>query len=516
MALDEVLIVGAGPVGLVMASELIRHGAKVRIIDKSATYAEDSRAVGIHARTLEVFEDLGVLPEFLKQGVKVTRINLYSKTNRLLRAKYEGFDTPYCFMLDIPQTETELLLLRHLKAQGLEVERKTELNNLELKTDHVEVMIKSGESNLISDQFAYVIGCDGARSTCRHLADIPFPGSEYPSHWCVFDAKIDWSHDQEEAHLFLHEEGLAAFFPLPRDRMRVIFELRLENEGKSPPHATYDLATTLLKQRVEPSIKLHEPQDISPFIIHHRQATHYQKGRLFLAGDAAHIHSPAGGQGMNTGIQDAYNLAWKLALVMKKEGHPNLLRTYHQERHPIAENVLSITDRMTKMMTTKVAAFSFLRDAALSIVGSFDKLTRQLPKKFSQLYNTYAPNALLVEEIASSKPEHVRVGQRAPDHTLLLEGKETRLYELFKGPHFTLLLFSGKKPTPKELEPLSAFSHPHIKSYSVLLDKEPSAHTHYGITEPTAILVRPDGIIGLIQQPPNPKTFNNYLHKVFI
>ncbi|MCB1107897.1 MAG: FAD-dependent monooxygenase [Chlamydiia bacterium] len=530
MAKDEVLVVGAGPVGLTCAIQLARSGVKCRIIDKNPFQAKDSRAAGIHARTLEVLDDMGILPQILKEGIKVTGINLYSKNSRLVHAQYKGFDTPYCFMIDLPQSQTEHLLLHALEELGVKVHRNTELNHLELFDTHVDVMLKEGERSLTPDTFAYVIGCDGARSRCRHLTNTNFPGDEYPINWVVLDGHLDWPYDSQEMHIFLHEEGLCAFFPLPHDRMRIIIE-KSKGDETSP---TFEFALKILQKRVSSEVKLHEPSDISPFIIHHRQVTAYKTGRVFLAGDAAHLHSPAGGQGMNTGIQDSYNLAWKLSLVMQGIGKEELLETYHEERHPVAKEVLAITDKLTKMMTTKNSALTFMRDAFMSVIGSFDLLKEQLPKRFSQLYIRYQPSSIIIDETNNHPPTKVKIGGRAPDHLLMQGEKEISFFDLFKGFHHTLLLFGGKKPTSADLKTLSSFypmKHPHIRTYFIhrnenelahcpdktqcLLDLEPSAHTHYGIDKLTAILVRPDGYIGYIQEPLSLKRFENYLKKIF-
>lgn len=537
MAKGEVLVVGAGPVGLTAAAELTRHGVKCRIIDKSPYHAGDSRAAGIHARTLEVFEDMGMLGPVLEKGVKVTGINLYSQGNRLIHVDYQGLDTPYSFIIDLPQSQTELVLIHHLESLGVQVQRNVELNNIEQKDSHVEVMLKQHESSLVPDEYDYVIGCDGARSTCRHLAEIPFPGSEYPSHWAVFDAKVDIPYDTQEMQLILHEKGIIAFFPLPQGRMRVTCELQLKEGTDSPPPVTFELIRDILKERVSKDAKIQEPCDLSPFVIHHRQVTQYRKERVFLAGDAAHLHSPAGGQGMNTGIQDAYNLAWKLALVMKQKAEPSILDTYHQERHPIAKSVLSMTDKMTKMATTKNSVLTFIRDAAMTIAGTIDKLKEQLPRRLSQLYFHYELNQIIMNGTHNHPPEKIRAGVRAPDHTLKRGSDVVRLFELFKGPHHTLLLFSGKKASKNDLKKLEDFynafrSHYEIHPYFLyrndenltfcpdamhcLLDREPSTHSHYGITKPTAVLIRPDGYIGYIQEPLDVEIFNKYLSHVFI
>ena len=530
MAKDEVLVVGAGPVGLTAAAELTRHGIKCRIIDENPSQVGGTRAAAIHSRTLEVFEDMGVLAPILEKGVKVIGINVYSQGNQLIHAEYTGMDTPYCFIIDLPQSQTERILIHHLESQGVTVQYNTKLNNIEQNEDGVEVMLKQGERSLIPDEYSYMIGCDGANSTCRHLVEIPFPGSEYPSHWAVFDAKLDIPYDTQEMHILLHEKGLMAFFPLPQGRMRVICELQQETDP------TFDFVREILRKRLSKDVKIQEPSDLSYFMIHHRQVTEYRKGRVFLAGDAAHLHSPAGGQGMNTGIQDAYNLAWKLAMVHQGKAPPSILDTYHQERYPIAKSVLNITDKLMKMITTKSTFLTLLRDAAMSIAGSFEKLKQQLPKRFSELYLHYEPSSIIVNDTHNYPPEKVRVGARAPDHTVKRENDEVRLFELFKGTHHTLLLFSGKKASKQALKKIELLyntlkNHPLIHPYILyrneenlnfcpnpkhcLLDHEPSAHSHFGITKATAILIRPDGYIGYIQEPLDKETFKNYLSQIF-
>lgn len=530
MAQDEILVVGAGPVGLTLAAELKRHGAKCRIIDKNIAHAADSRAVGIHARTLEVFEDMGLIDRALKEGVKAVGINLHSKGSLLVHSEFKQLDSRYNFVLDLPQSHTEPMLIDHLKTFGIDIERGVELNHLEQTKDQVDVMLKHGERSLVPETFGYVVGCDGARSSCRHLLEVPFPGDEYPSFWVVFDTALEWPYDSQELHLFLHEEGLSAFFPLPEGRMRVTCEL-LNSEM---PKITYDDVSKILQKRVSAHVKLKDPKDLSPFIIHHRQAKHYQVRRVFLAGDAAHIHSPAGGQGMNTGIQDAYNLAWKLALVQKGLAPESLLQTYHQERYPIAKWVLSITDRITRMMTTKNRTLGFLRDAVLSLMDHMDSVKTQLPKRFSQLYLTYEHNAILYRCCEDHHPQHVQAGHRAPDHEI----EDTRLFKLFQGTHHTLLLFTGKKPTAKDLHTLGevySFVENHypslIKSYLLVRneedlsmcssnhgcfsDREPSVHSHYGVEKATAMLVRPDGYVGFVNSPPEIKDFKAYFKALF-
>lgn len=535
MAKDEILVVGAGPVGLVMASELMRHGVKCRVIDKNSQHAADSRAVGVQPRTLEVYEDMGIINQALELGRKISHINLHSNGKQLIHTQLKNLDSRYNFILNMPQSLTEPMLSSHLESYGASIERDVELTSIKQYENYAEATLIYEKERFIREPFAYIIGCDGARSICRHLMEISFPGDELASPWAVFDTEIKWPYNSDEMHLFLHEKGISACFPLPNNRMRVTCEL--------PPtqqKIDYPDVLAIMHERISKDLKLIGPKDLSPFIIHHRQAKMYHKGRVFLAGDAAHIHSPAGGQGMNTGIQDAYNLAWKLALVQKGFSSKDLLDSYFLERYPIAKWVLSATDRLTKMMTTKNSILVFLRNSFLSLIGHIDAFKLKLPKQFSQLYLQYKHNNILYRDCLEHHPQNVLVGYRAPDHSLKsCETKmDTRLFKLFQGTHHTLLLFLGKNPPEADLISLNelysfvqnhygALIHPYflLKDEKYLnacqdikhcfIDNSPSVHSHYGIEVSTGVLVRPDGYVGFANQPPSIKGFEMYLKTLF-
>lgn len=538
--MKKILIVGAGPVGLTLAAKLSQFGIQYTIIDTLTHRHGESRAVGIQPRSLEIFEDLGVLPEILDKGLKMKYLNFYSNTKKLLQTDFKGLDTSYSFMLSLPQKETEKILTKHLKKSHINIEQGVELKNLKLKKESVEVFLKGKGTHLKREEYSYVIGCDGAHSTCRHLLNIPFEGSQMPGHWAIFDAKIEWPYAPLELHLFLSPKGLVVAIPLTQDSVRFGCILTLEETQTKPPPPTLNSILTLLKERVSDRVKLSKVTHLTSYIIHQRQAKTYSKGHVFLAGDAAHVHSPAGGQGMNTGIQDAYNLAWKLALVHKKQAHPNILNTYQEERHLIGKNVVSLTRKITKVAKAKNPFVTLLRDTVMRFINSQNTLKGKIAKKFSELYLEYKPNAIIKEQVKHHPPKYLRAGQRIPDAIFYscTTKKQTKLYKVIQGSHHSLLLFCPQKTNDKTLLDILKIYNYSTKNYSTLIktflicqDQEmrkklvPSllclidfnglVSKYYGITQPTLLLVRPDSYVGFINEPPNLKTFQTYLKEAY-
>src|SRR5215472_12855237 len=314
-----ILIVGAGPTGLTAALELLRHGVSCRIIDQCPSPSTTSKALGIHSRTLEVFEALKVLDPFLASGRKLHAFNAFAGTQRLAHVSFDELEAPYPFVLSLPQCETERILTRELRARGVEIERSKKLTALTLLSDHADVEVADLTTNRVDrSSHPWIIGADGAHSAVRKALEIPFDGEALAEDFMLADVAIDWDRPIDETHVFFSPAGILAALPLPGERR---YRLVVDLPERLPPEPVLKDTTQCLAlfqawmdRRAHSGIRISEPTWISHFRIQSRIVPTYRKGRAFLAGDAAHIHSPVGGQGMNTGIQDAFNLGWKLAL----------------------------------------------------------------------------------------------------------------------------------------------------------------------------------------------------------
>jgi 2-polyprenyl-6-methoxyphenol hydroxylase-like FAD-dependent oxidoreductase len=300
-----VLIVGAGPTGLTMAHELARDGIQCRLIDKAPHRAMESRAIAIHARTIETFDLMGLADAFLSAGHRISGVNVYGESGRIAHAAFGILETRYPFVLGAPQDETERILEDRLARDGVRVERNTELISLTQRESSVSARLRNA-GRVEEVETDWLLGCDGAHSPVREQLGISFSGATYPEHFVLADVKVAGDLDHAEAQVWLQCEGALAFFPLPQDRWRLFII-------NSPPdwHGEPGLAQcqTLVDERGLDRLRLGDPRWTAVFRIHRREAARFRKDRVFLLGDAAHIHSPIGGQGMNMGIQDAFNLA---------------------------------------------------------------------------------------------------------------------------------------------------------------------------------------------------------------
>ena len=494
----RVLIVGAGPTGLVMAHELARDGIDFRVVDKSPHRAMESRAIAIHSRTMETFELMRLADDFLGAGHRIAGVNVYGESGRIAHAEFGMLDTRYPFVLGVPQDETERILEEHLIRQGVRVERSTELVSVAQHDTGVAARLTTGD-RVEEVEADWLLGCDGAHSTVREHLGISFSGTMYPEHFVLADIRVDGGLDHDEAQVWLHRKGALAFFPLPEDRWRLVATNSPTDWQDEPSLAQ---CQALVDGRGLDRLRLADPRWSAVFRIHRREAARFREGRVFLLGDAAHIHSPVGGQGMNMGIQDAFNLAWKLSLVLRNGNNPRLLDSYEAERKPVDEAVIRQTDRATRMISLHGSVTSFVRDHLMSLLTQIPAVAEKFGEGISGLAVNY-PHSPIVEDhtVRAAGPA---AGERAPDASLgMADGRmPLRLYDLF-AEHRHNLLVLGNLPnaTISRLPryPAGYFAVHRIAASATtgegLIDSKGEVAARYG-SIPAAYLIRPDGYVG--------------------
>ena len=391
MASSDVLIVGAGPTGLVLALWLTRLGVQVRIIDRTAEPGTTSRALAVQARTLELYRQLDLVDAVVAGGHQVPAGNLWVKGVQKARISLSALGagvTPYPFMQIFPQDEHERLLIARLEALGVAVERRTELVNLVDRTDGVTARLRGSDGSEQDCQARYLAGCDGARSKVRETIGTGFPGGTYPQVFYVADIEATGPALNGELHVDLDEADFLAIFPLSgAGHARLIGAVRDVNAETLTFADVSDRAINHMK------VTIGKVNWFSTYHVHHRVTQHFRKGRAFLAGDAAHIHSPAGGQGMNTGIGDAINLAWKLAAVLKGRAPDALLDSYEAERIGFARRLVATTDRAFTFASGEGQLADFVRTRIAPIVipaaFSFEAVRRFAFRTVSQTMLNY-------------------------------------------------------------------------------------------------------------------------------
>jgi len=342
----EVLIVGAGPTGLVLALWLARLGVRVRIVDKTAEPGTTSRALAVQARTLELYRQLGLADAVVERGRKMVAANLWAAGNKVARVSFgdmgEGL-SPFPYALIFSQDEHERLLIERLVETGVDVERQTELAGFDDADGRVRARLKRPDGMVEPCEAAYIAGCDGAHSTVREALRIGFPGGTYSHLFYVADVDAGGATMNGEIHAALDTTDFLVVFPLKQEgRARLIGTVRTDAEDQHENLSWNDVSRRVIEWM---RIDVKRVNWFSTYRVHHRVADRFRAGRAFVLGDAAHIHSPVGGQGMNTGIGDAVNLAWKLAAVVHGRSHASLLDSYEPERIAFARRLVATTDR---------------------------------------------------------------------------------------------------------------------------------------------------------------------------
>lgn len=319
----DVLIVGAGPVGLAMAVELVRYGVSARIIDKAPERSDKSKAVVLWSRTLELMDRAGCTQALLAAGCNVVGVNIVDGSKQIAHVTFDGVVTPHPYVLMLPQNETERVVGEHLNGSGVQIERGVELTVFAAGADQVISTVRHADGREEQIKSSWLIGCDGAHSTVRHQLGMEFVGNTLPSNWMLADVHLSGVPWKGEIDIGWHADGILALFPILANRYRVIADVGVTHDSTPQADPTLEEVQAILNQRGPGGIQASEPVWLANFRINERKVADYRSGRVFLAGDAAHIHSPAGGQGMNTGMQDACNLAWKLALVQRNLCSPS-------------------------------------------------------------------------------------------------------------------------------------------------------------------------------------------------
>lgn len=396
----DVLIVGAGPTGLVLALWLARLGVRVRIVDKTSEPGTTSRALAVQARTLEFYAQLGFAEDVVEQGRRVSAINLWAAGHHIVRAIFgdmgEG-QSPFPFALVFPQDEHERLLVDRLASLGIRIERQTELLRFEELSDRVVAQLKLPDGTEQTCAASFLAGCDGAHSTVRQALDIGFPGGEYTHLFYVADMKARGPVSNGELHVALDRTDFLAIFPLAGEgRLRLVGTIRDDQAEQQRDQLSWEDVSKKVLNWIR--IDVQRVHWFSTYRVHHRVAEHFRRGRIFLLGDAAHIHSPVGGQGMNTGIGDAVNLSWKLAAVLRSRASDSILDTYEPERIAFARRLVKTTDQAFTLVTSPgvFARLLRLRLVPLVLPALFStRLTRRfLFRTVSQIAIEYRGSAL--------------------------------------------------------------------------------------------------------------------------
>lgn len=543
----DVLIVGAGPVGLTAATTLLFHGIRPRLIERLPEVINQSRAAAIQSRTLEIFQRLGLVDKFLAQGTRVHGARIYDgKKNLIAHLQLDGGETPFSFMLGLGQSFTENLLTEGLAKYGATVERNVELVSFTQNADAVEARLRHSDGTEEVVRCKYLIGTDGSRSTVRHQLGLELVGETIPSHWLTADCSVDWEFARDEAVAFLTTNGFTFAMPIEDDRWRFISPSSHPlPEGKC---ATLEDVQAVCDRIVPVPCKLHTPHWVTQFGLNTRLVPSMQEGRVFLCGDAAHVHSPVGGQGMNTGIQDAYNLCWKLALRLTGRAGDSLVMSFNTERHDNAARMLRGVRPGTKIVNLHNPVAIEIRNQIMHFAFQFDAVRERIRRGVEEIDVNYCQGPLTGEWMETMAPpsENIlesmsqgsdfragpRAGDRAPDIEGLqfADGSQGSLFESWVGDPKSQTLIFAAHSTSDRIKALEGIAATLSSSYAAwmnvriltmepssfgdVIDPEGAAHRQYGAKIESLYWVRSDGYIGFRSRPVNADALIAYLKKI--
>lgn len=496
----DVLVVGAGPTGLMLANQLVRRGVRTMIIDRHAGPSLETRALGVQARTMEIYAQLGVVDRVLALGKRGNGGNIWADGERRARvALSDAGDqvTPYPFILILGQDDNERIMGEKLRELGGSVQWNTELVSLTQGADSVSALIKTANGHPRKISAAYVAGCDGARSTVRESCSIKFAGAPYEHVFFVADTEMTGSMVPDELNVYLFRDGFHLLFPMRgTDHWRLVAILPPELRNK--PDLKFDDVIPILHKDASENLQIKSCSWFSTYRIHHRGAVRFRDRRCFLLGDAAHIHSPVGAQGMNTGLQDSYNLGWKLALVVQNQAKAELLDSYEQERLPVAQALLNGTDRAFRLVVSDSWVAGLLRTKILAKIAAFavnrKSVQRRAFRIVSQTGIRYRKSSL--SKSLDQLPETAtQAGDRFPwlRLSLTVNGPAEDLFQRASDLQFNLFLV-GQSSLGGGVPDLGD----RVRTWVIPKDAGNNRElARVQIPQPSFYLVRPDGYVGL-------------------
>lgn len=495
----DVLVVGAGPTGLMLSNQLIRHGVRPLVIDRHAGPVRETRALGVQARTLEIYDRLGIAALALELGKQATGANMWARGRRAVRVPLGdiGRDmSPFPFLLILGQDDNERLLGEVLRTSGARVQWNTELVSLTQEANRVRAGIRAPDGSFREITASWVAGCDGARSIVREQSGIAFEGAPYEHVFYVADVHVVGPMVPDELNIYLWPDGFHLLFPMRgQDHWRVAGILP---EGMRDRKDLTFAHLVPSVQREAGELTFHSCSWFSTYRIHHRRATRFRDRRCFLLGDAAHIHSPVGAQGMNTGLQDAYNLAWKLALVVSGGARAALLDSYEDERIPVAERLLNSTDRAFTMIVSDKKLKGLLRTwllpRVLATAMHTERFRRLAFRTISQIGIAY-PDSRLSQNLAAVKKAAPRAGDRFPWIRVQFapNAAAADLFGNLDDTRFNLVAIGQEVPAAG-VPGLEDRLRVHEVPVTPENDRELA---RAGIPRPSFYLLRPDGHVGL-------------------
>jgi 2-polyprenyl-6-methoxyphenol hydroxylase-like FAD-dependent oxidoreductase len=505
----QILIAGAGPTGLTLANLLAKTGIPFLLIDKNAHPSRDSKAFGIHARTMEVFSQFDMAGKAIAEGNIDNTVHILVKSKEAVKFRLKEMlpgETRYPYFLILQQDKTEKLMIEALKRQSHTVHWKHELTHMEVTDTGVSATIKGLDGVEKQAEFQYLIGCDGAGSTVRKQGGFSYTGKTFSSSYYLADCEIDWEFTHGDIYFIFAPQYITGLFSFREQNRYRVFNFMNDAVHKEPDdELTQKDVQHILDANPYLNMQAKNMDWSSVFKIHMRYTDTFGKGRVMLAGDAAHAHTPAGGQGMNTGIQDAYNLAWKLSLVLKGKAAPQLLQSYSEERQPIAKNLHNTTDQAFSLITHQNIFANFFR---MHITPKVFRLILGIPwlrkpnlMRFSQLAIKYRYSALSKNGATKGFYRNApQAGDRAPYCQLIINGKDADSYQLFEYTHFTIFIAVAEPDDERAYEinkRIEANSRLPVSVYRITRGGDRgSFFTAYGIKKDAVFIVRPDNHIG--------------------